>query len=336
MKTVEFAIVGLGMIGKRHKQHIADNPHAHLAAVCDIRTRSEIGLEDGTPLYSSLSEMLDKHPEVEVVTISTPNGLHAQMACEVLRAGRCPIVEKPMALTVEDAKQVVETACQMDKNIFPVMQNRYSPPSAWLKDVMEKNLLGDINMVIVNCFWNRDSRYYVPGHWHGTADMDGGVLFTQFSHFVDIMLWLLNGNVEVCGAVMDNMTHQNTTPFADSGVINFRQGKTIGVFNFSTSVWDRNLESSITIIGTKGTIRVAGQYMDTVTECHIDNYVMPDLAPCNAPNNYGGYKGSAANHCYVIDNVVNTINHLENPHVSPQEALNVIEFICSAMSAANC
>ncbi len=330
MKTVEFAIVGLGMIGKRHKQHIDNNKHAHLAAVCDIRSREEIELGEDIPLYGTIAEMLSEHPEVEVVSIATPNGLHAEMAIEILKSGKSPIIEKPMALTIEDAKRVTETAKQMGKDIFPVMQNRYSPPSVWLKEIMEKRLLGDISMVMVNCFWNRDQRYYKSGHWHGTADMDGGVLFTQFSHFVDILLWLLDSKVEVKNATMDNLTHEGVTPFADSGVVTFRKDKTIGTFNFSTSIWDKNLESSITIIGTKGTVRVAGQYMDSVVECHIDNYEMPELAPCNAPNNYGGYKGSAANHCYVIENVVNTVNGEERPHVSPEEALRVIEFICDA------
>ncbi|MDO4460924.1 MAG: Gfo/Idh/MocA family oxidoreductase [Bacteroidia bacterium] len=335
MRIVQFAIIGLGMIGKRHKQHISDNPYANLVAVCDIRSREEIELEPEIPLYTTISKLLSAHPEVEVVSITTPNGLHANMAIEVLQSGRYPIIEKPIALTVNDAQRILDTAKQTGYQFFPVMQNRYSPPSAWLKEIISSGRLGNINMVIVNCFWNRDSRYYKPNHWHGSLDMDGGVLFTQFSHYVDILLWLLNKRVEITHVTMDNLTHEGITPFADSGVINFRCDRTIGVFNFSTSVWNRNLESSVTIIGSKGSVKIGGQYMDTVLECHIDNYQMPELSPCNTPNDYGEYKGSAANHCYVIENVVNSINNVDRPHISPEEALRTIEFICEAMRIAN-
>ncbi len=334
MKTIQFAIVGLGMIGKRHKQHITDNPYANLVAVCDIRSRDDIELESEIPLYTTIADMLTAHPEIEVVSVTTPNGLHADMAIEIMKSGRCPIIEKPIALSVSDAKRILETSNKTGKTFFPVMQNRYSPPSVWLKEIMRDNKLGELCMVEVNCFWNRDSRYYKPGHWHGTADMDGGVLFTQFSHHVDILLWILGGTVKIEHASMDNLTHQGVTPFADNGVISFRHGKTIGSFNFSTSAWNRNMESSITILGSKGYIKIAGQYMDTVVECNIENYEMPELSPCNTPNDYGGYKGSAANHVYVIDNIVKSLNGLEQQHVSKEEALHVIEFICDAMRMA--
>lgn len=334
MKTIQFAIVGLGMIGKRHKQHIIGNPYANLVAVCDIRSREDIELESETPLYSTIADMLTAHPEIEVVCVTTPNGLHADMAIEILKSGRCPVIEKPIALTISDAKRIVETSVETGITFFPVMQNRYSPPSKWLKEIISDKKLGDLCLIEVNCFWNRDNRYYKPGHWHGTADMDGGVLFTQFSHYVDILLWILGGAVKVDHVSMDNFTHHGITHFADSGIISFRHGKTIGSFNFSTSAWDRNMESSITILGSKGYIKIAGQYMDTVLECHVENYEMPELAPCNTPNDYGEYKGSAANHVYVIDNVVKTLNGIEQQHVSKEEALLVIEFICDAMRMA--
>lgn len=336
MKEILFAIVGLGAIGHRHKHHIEENVSARLVAVCDIRSREEIGLEEHIPLYKTIEDMLVAHPEIDAVSIATPNNLHTEMALKVMRSKKYPVLEKPIALTVEDAQRVIDGAKEYGIEPFFVMQNRFSPPSEWLKEVMDKKLLGDLHMVVVNCFWNRDSRYYTPGHWHGTAEQDGGVLFTQFSHYIDLLLWILNFDVKITSATMDNLGHVGVTPFADSGVINFRCGKAMGVFNFTTGVWQKNFETSFTLIGSKGTVKVAGQYMDNVVECNIDGYEKPELAPCNAPNNYGAYKGSAANHGYVIDNVVNTLNGKERPCVKLQEGLDVIKFICEAMHTAKC
>ena len=108
----------------------------------------------------------------------------------------------------------------MSRNVFCVMQNRYSPPSEWIKKVVQEKILGDIFMVQLNCYWNRDSRYYKKGGWKGTQDLDGGTLFTQFSHFIDIMYWLF-GDIDNIKGNFADFTHQDTTDFEDSGFVSF-------------------------------------------------------------------------------------------------------------------
>jgi predicted dehydrogenase len=182
-------------------------------------------------------------------------------------------------------------------------------------------------MVQLNCYWNRDDRYYKPGNWHGTQELDGGTLFTQFSHFIDIMYWLFGDITNIKGKFAD-FSHKDLTDFEDSGFVSFDfvQGG-MGSLNYSTSVWNKNLESSITIIGEKGTIKVAGQYMNEVTYCDIEGYTMPELAPSNPPNDYGPYKGSAQNHHYVIQNVVDTLKQNGQISTNVLEGLKVIDII---------
>jgi predicted dehydrogenase len=142
------------------------------------------------------------------------------------------------------------------------------------------------------------------------------------------MYWLF-GDIKNIQSRFNNFTHgSNTEFFDDSGFVNFEfnQGG-IGTFNYSTSVWDKNLESSITIIGEKGSVKVGGQYMDKVEYCHIKDYVMPELAPSNPPNDYGAYKGSAANHHYIIDNVVETLHGKSSATTNALEGLKVVEII---------
>jgi predicted dehydrogenase len=249
------------------------------------------------------------------------------MAIACLNAGKHVVIEKPMALSKADAEAVIYKALQKSRLVFGVMQNRYSPPSVWLKEMIETGKLGAIYMAQINCFWNRDARYYKPGNWHGTKDLDGGTLFTQFSHFIDIMYWLLGDIKNINGRFYD-FNHQETTDFEDSGLVTFDFiNGGAGTLQYSTSVWDQNLESSLTLIGEKGSIKVAGQYMNEVVYCHVQDYTMPQLAPSNPPNDYGPYKGSAANHVYVIENAVDVLKGRSAITTNALEGLKVVEII---------
>jgi predicted dehydrogenase len=279
------------------------------------------------PFFSSAEEMLKKTAEAEVVCICTPNGNHARMAEIALEHGKHVVIEKPMGMTKAECETVLYKSLQMSRKIFCVMQNRYSPTSAWLKSVVEQNLLGKIEIVQVNCYWNRDDRYYGKSKWKGTLEMDGGPLFTQFSHFMDIMYWLF-GDVTDIQARFENYNHRNNTEFEDSGLVTFRFiNGGMGVFNYSTSIWDKNFESSITVVGEKGSVKIGGQYMEQVDYCHIENYSMPELPPANPPNDYGPYKGSAANHHYIFENVVETLRGSSTITTNALEGLKVVDII---------
>ena len=188
-------------------------------------------------------------------------------------------------------------------------------------------MLGQIFMVQINCFWNRDERYYKKDTWHGRKELDGGTLFTQFSHFIDIMYWLF-GDIQNIQTKLRDFNHQELTEFEDSGIVSFDfvEGG-IGVLNYSTSNWDKNFESSLTVIGEKGTVKIGGQYMNEVEYCHIEDYEMPELAASNPPNDYGPYKGSAANHIYLIDNVIKVLNGKSKITTIALEGLKVVDII---------
>ena len=328
MNKIKFAVIGQGHIGKRHAEMIRRNNEAELVAVCDIKSKEELGLKDlKEKYYSSINDLLSQNPEIDVVNICTPNGLHAEQCIQALDNGMNVVCEKPMAMKKEDCETVIEKAKQKNKNVFCVMQNRYSPPSVWLKNIVEDKIIGDIFLVQLNCFWNRDERYYKNSDWKGVQELDGGTLFTQFSHFVDIIYWLFGDIIDIQGKFND-FNHKELTDFEDSGIINFSFVKGgMGTITYSTSVWDKNFESSITIIGSNGTVKVGGQYMDTVEYCHIKNYTMPKLEPTNAANDYGTYKGSANNHPDVIANVIDTLKGRTQVSASAGDGMKVVDII---------
>lgn len=325
---VRFAVIGVGRIGMRHIEMIKANPQAELVAICDVRPLETLGVETDATYYDNHLELLEQeHNHLDVVNIATPNGLHAVQALDVLQHKCHVVIEKPLALTKRDAEKVLHKAMQVNRHVFGVMQNRYSPPSQWLKSLVDDNALGRIAMVNIDCFWNRDERYYTLDSWHGTKDLDGGTLFTQFSHFIDIMYWLFGDITNIKSQFMD-FNHQSTTDFEDSGIIQFEftEGG-LGSFIFSTSVDDQNFESTLTIIGEKGTVKVGGQYMEKVEYCHIRNYEMPVLPATNPGNDYGYYKGSAANHHFVIDNVVDVLTNGGSITTNALEGMKVVEMI---------
>lgn len=328
MKKIKFAVIGAGHIGKRHAEMVLRNPNTELVALCDVKSSEELGIEDfDVPFYDDHKQMLGTENEIDVVCICTPNGLHSEMAIDVIDADNHVVIEKPIGLTKAKCENVIFKALQKHKQVFAVMQNRYSPPSVWLKEMVDQKIIGDIFMVQVNCYWNRDDRYYKKGGWKGTSELDGGTLFTQFSHFIDIMYWLF-GDIDNIQGKFNDFTHQDSTDFEDSGFISFdfKDGG-MGCLNYSTAVWGSNLESSMTIVGSNGSIKVGGQYMNEIEYCNIKDYQMPKLAPSNPPNDYGPYKGSAANHHYIIENVVDTLQGKTVATTNALEGLKVVEII---------
>ncbi len=340
--SIRFAIAGLGHIGRRHAALVAAHPGAEVAAVCDIAPRQTLswpdGLDPDTPLYHELPELLAAVP-CDVVCICTPNGLHAAHAVACLEAGRHVVVEKPLALSVAGCDAILAAARRYGRKVFGVMQNRYSPASAWLKEVVEGRQLGEVLQVHLHCFWNRDERYYfeadgTPHPWHGVAALDGGVLFTQFAHFIDLLCWLF-GQIRVDGARFANQTHEAIHSFADTGMVHFTlPGGGLGSLNFSTVIWDRNFESTLTVIGSRGTVKLGGQYMNEVRYCHAESAPAPALPPGPASNNYGPYQGSAANHHFVIDNVVEVLNGRGSVATTGEEGRRVVAVIEAIYAAS--
>ena len=327
-RKIKFAVVGCGHIGKRHAEMIHRNGESELVALIDVKPKSELGIDQYTvPFFPSLEDFFNTEIDVDIINIATPNGFHAEQSLTALEARKHIVVEKPMALNKQDAEKVIFKALQVHKHVFAVMQNRYSPPSVWIKELVESGKLGKIYMMQLNCYWNRDDRYYKPGSWHGSKALDGGTLFTQFSHFIDIMYWLF-GDIDNIKGKFNDFNHKNLTDFEDSGFVSFDfVNGGMGCINYSTSVWNQNLESSMTIIAENGSIKIGGQYMNEVEYCHIKDYTMPTLATTNPGNDYGAYKGSAQNHHYVIENVVDVLKGRAPITTNALEGLKVVDII---------
>ena len=331
---VRFAVVGCGHIGKRHVAMIQAAPEAQLVAVVDKAwtegNMAEVvkagSWAEGACAYRSLSEALHAH-QLDVIAVATPNGSHVELALAALEAGCHVVLEKPMGLDAKSVEGLHAKAKGAGLLVFGVMQNRHAPAAQWLKFSHTQGRFGEVLQVHVQCLWNRDHRYYTPGSWRGTMEEDGGPLFTQFSHFVDILMWVF-GPLDVQDAHFVNQAHQDVTEFEDGGVVRFRLKEGgWGTFTFSTATPHGNFESSMTVMGTQGTLRIGGQYMDRVEDFNIPGCEHPALPASPPANDYGGYTGSAANHHYVYDNLLEVLLRGGKVATPIEEGLAVVSAI---------
>lgn len=325
-KKLVFGLLGCGRIGTRHAGHIVNS--GSLAAVCDIvkEKADALALEYGTRAYYSLTDMLKNEPGIEVISICTPNGLHAAHSIESLNGGKHVLCEKPLALGVTDCGEMIKTAEKNNRRLFIIKQNRFNPPVAAVKKLLDEGRLGKIYSVQLNCFWNRNADYYANS-WKGTLDMDGGTLFTQFSHFIDLLYWMI-GDVKKVFALTGNFNHQGIIEFEDTGVValQFYNG-VLGTINYTVNSYGKNMEGSITIFGEKGTVKIGGQYLNELEYQSIEGFEIKDLPKGNAPNNYGTYIGSMSNHGQVYENLVDVICNGGSIITNIFEGLKTVEII---------
>jgi predicted dehydrogenase len=190
MDKVKFGIVGCGRIAQRHAEHISKN--GELSAVCDIDLdkATRLALPYGAKVYQNIDDLLASEKDLDVISICSPNGLHAEHSIKSLDAGFHVLCEKPMAINVHDCGEMLKAAERNNRRLFAIKQNRFNPPVAAVKEAIDKGILGKIYSVQLSCFWNRNFDYY-HNSWKGTLELDGGTLYTQFSHFVDLLYWMV-------------------------------------------------------------------------------------------------------------------------------------------------
>lgn len=330
----KFGIVGCGHIANRHIKHITNHKLGEVIGVFDVDfdKAHSFGDKYQVPVFSSLSELLLATPDV--VNVCTPNGAHAQVAKEVLNAGIHVVIEKPMTLSVADAEMLNALADEKNLKLFVVKQNRYNPPVTAVKQLIDQGKLGKVYMVMVNGFWNRNEAYYSQTNWRGTQSLDGGVLFTQFSHFVDILYYLF-GDIEQVKGQMANLGHQHQIEIEDTGNFTFLLKKGgLGSFNYTTCSHEQNMEGSITVFAENATIKIGGKYLNTIDYQNTKGFDIEHIEMSNKSNNYGFYEGSMSNHDYVIDNVIKTLNHQAEVMTNGYEGKTVVEMINKFYSAA--
>ena len=333
-KKYRFALVGCGRIVKKHVDAINSIKEAELVAVCDIkREKAEmIGKQYHVPFYESYDDMLKKE-DIDIVNILTPSGLHPEHTVDIVKKYKKHIVcEKPMALTLEDADNMIETCDEYGCRLFIVKQNRYNLPVQKLREAVETGLLGKIILGTVRVRWCREQKYYDQDSWRGTWALDGGVITNQASHHIDLLEWMMGEPVSVIGKTATYLANIEADDTAIA-IITFKNGA-MGLIEATTAARPKDLEGSISILGHKGTIVIGGFAVNKMVTWNVADQskeeqerILKEYAE-EPPNVYG------FGHVRYLENVIDCIKNNKKALVDGIEGRRSLELINAIYESA--
>jgi UDP-N-acetyl-2-amino-2-deoxyglucuronate dehydrogenase len=328
---MNFAIVGCGFIAKKHAAAIEKIDAAKLVAVCDqVPATMEFYKEeyDAEP-YTKLEQMLEIE-DIDIVCICTPSGFHAAIAVQIAEAKKHIIIEKPIAMTVEDTDKIINACKSNSVKLAVVHPNRFRPVVQELRKIMDQGLLGKISHASCIVNWNRNQEYYDQAPWRGTKQHDGGVLMNQAIHNLDLLLWFMGTPDQVFS--MEATRFRNIEAEDVSvGTIKFDTGA-LGTVEASTTVYPKNYEESITIFGEKGTVKIGGTnalYFEHLDLMDLTDNEIKDLKETIKADPWG-----TPGHQWIIEDMVNAINKGREPAVTGEDGKNALKLVLSFYESA--
>lgn len=332
-KKIRIGLAGCGRVSLYHFESLKKLEHlAELIAVCDHSDEKLAAAVErtGAKGYRNIEEMLASE-KLDVVTISTPNGLHAQEIIQVATAGVNVISEKPMAITWEDGLEAYTTCRNNGVKLFVIHQNRFNDTMQAVWKAHSEGRFGRIYMITSNVFWQRPQDYFDKNAtWHGTKKLDGGAYFTQASHYVDIIQWLAQSEPKSVYANLKTMARKIETEDCGSAIIEFANG-ILSSINVTVLSYPNNLEGSITILGEKGTVKVGGTAMN-----RIEHWAFEDKRPEDENIHNTDYDTSSVYGFGHADNYENIFQDLLGGHpalIDGTEGLKSLKILCAIYDA---
>jgi UDP-N-acetyl-2-amino-2-deoxyglucuronate dehydrogenase len=324
VKNWGFGLIGCGRISAKHLDAIVKVPHACLVAVCDLipEKAEKVGRAYGVPWYTDYKQLLERS-DVDVVNVLTESGNHARVALDALASGRAVVVEKPMALRLQDADEMIATAHSHGVRLFTVKQNRYNPPIQLLRRAIDEGRFGRVIECTVRVRWHRGQEYYDQAAWRGTWAQDGGVITNQAIHYVDLMQWLMSGVASVY-SLSGRFQHCIETEDTDIAVLRFANGA-LGTFEATTCANPHDLEGSVSVLGERGAVEVAGfavNEMRTWQFADCRDYDAQAFSSSYKPDNVYGY-----GHVALLADIVSSLETGRPCMVEGAEGKKAVEVV---------
>jgi UDP-N-acetyl-2-amino-2-deoxyglucuronate dehydrogenase len=267
MEKKRFAIVGCGSIANKHVHAIQEHiDHAEISAFCDVNFKraQEFAKRNNAHAFSSIRDMMQSmRRDIDIVNVLTPSGLHTSNVLELVEYKKPLVVEKPIALRLDEADRIIRACDAHGVKIFVVHQNRYNIPIVKAHEALEQGRFGKLVMGTVRLRWKRDQAYYDSADWRGTWAYDGGVFMNQASHHIDMLTWFM-GDVESVSAVSGTRLVDIECEDTGAAILRFTSGA-IGIIEATTATRPKDLEGSISILGEKGSVVIGGFFMNELT-----------------------------------------------------------------------
>jgi predicted dehydrogenase len=330
-KIIKFALIGCGAITKKHAVSIGRNKNAKLTAVCDIdkERAKETGEKYEVPWHVNAHKMI-KNEDIDAISILTPSGTHAQIAMDLIKYKKHFVLEKPLALRLEDADSIIEACDKANVKIFVVQQNRFNPPIKKLKEAIDNNKFGKPVLGSVRVRWCRTQDYYDQKKWRGTWALDGGVFTNQASHHIDMLVWLM-GDVEKVMSMSSTRLVKIEAEDTGVSILQFKNGA-LGVIEATTATRPKDLEGSISILGEKGSVEIGGYFMN---ELKTWNFAGEEKKKKSIFETYGKTPEIFAwNHTEFLKDVVESILKNKRGLIDGLEARKSLELINAIYESA--
>jgi len=321
-------LIGCGRIAKVHAEAITQIEEFSIQGVCDIKPekRNDFASRYGTPAYSDFKSLL-QNEKPDIITIATPNGTHYPIAKECFNQGFNVLLEKPVAIEMKDGEELVALAEKKNLHFFAVKQVRYNPTIRMLKSAINKGKLGKLLSSSLVVRWARPQEYFDQTDWRGTKDQDGGTLLNQGIHYVDIMQWLM-GDVHSVFGKTNCCCHQIEIEDMALGFIQYTSGA-LGTLEFTINTYPHNMECSITVLGEKGSVKLAGSAMNEIEIWEVRDTPKPVVPEGFPPYVYEGglYQGSCPNHLFVYLDILKVFHGQDSHFVDGKEALRSLRIV---------
>lgn len=334
---MKYALIGCGRISPNHVV-AAKNNHLEIVALCDIEPKNskdkiiKFDLPKDTPQYTDYRQML-KEERPELVAIATESGKHAAIALDCIEAGCNVIIEKPIALSLEDADAIIEKAKEKGVKVCACHQNRFNKSIQKIREAIEKDRFGRLLYGTAHIRWARDYEYYSRAKWRGTWAQDGGALMNQCIHDIDLLRWMMGDEIVEVVGFTDRLKH-GYIEAEDLGIalIRFKNGS-YGIIEGTTNIYPRNLEETLYIFGEKGTVKAGGEAVNIIEEWNFSDYIDDPnevKKECHElpPNVYG------FGHTKLYADVIDAINNDRPPYVDGEAGRRALELVLAIYQSA--
>lgn len=330
-RSMKYALIGCGRISRNHIV-AAQNNELEIVAICDKKENvlDEIsniyGFGEKVRKYKDYHEML-KNEKIELVAIATESGLHAMIALECINQGCNVLIEKPIALSIRDAEAIIEASIKKNVKVGVVHQNRFNKAIIKLREALEQEKFGKVLYGVANIRWSRNRSYYKSSNWRGTWENDGGALMNQSIHDIDLLCWMIGGNIEEVYGVIDNKMHDYIET-EDLGIAIIRSSNgAYGIIEGTTDMYPTNYEESLSVFCEKGLVKIGGQAVNIIEDWITDSYTLSDIEMIkknnsDLPPNVYGY-----GHTKLYMNMIDAINNGKKVLVDGEEGKKALEVI---------
>lgn len=336
---MKYALIGCGRIAVNHVKAAVNNK-LDIVAVCDILPEkmeallAKQGLADDRSIqrYTDFKRMIAEHPEIQLISIATESGLHAEIALYCIERHINVIIEKPMAMSIADADKIIAAAKENNVKVSACHQNRFNVAVQKMRQALETGRFGKLSHGSIHVRWNRNKEYYDQAPWRGTWAQDGGALMNQCIHGIDLLRWMMGEEiVEVYAQTRQQFHHYLQAEDLGMAVVSFKNGA-IGTIEGTTNVYPKNLEETLYLFGEQGTVKIGG----TSTN-NIDVWDFADET--NADNANKGLKEETSNvygngHTSLFADVVDAINKDRTPYVDAVAGRNALELVLAIYKSA--